>query len=122
LGILLAFHPAGLAAPLTGRVFIISPAGSERFALVFACRDFEGVRDACPRAGLSQERLARDLGVDRGNLAIQERGRHTPGLYTIVRLLPGLGVTFVEFCRTFERILKQSPPRAKKQQLFRRRA
>ena len=60
------------------------------------------------KAGLSQERLARDLGIDRGNLANLERGLHTPTFYTIIRLLPGLGVTFVEFCRTFERILKNA--------------
>ena len=47
-----------------------------------------------------------------------ERELHTPTFYTIVRLLPGLHVTFVEFVQEFERILKQS---AKKQQPFRRR-
>jgi transcriptional regulator with XRE-family HTH domain len=51
------------------------------------------------KAGLSQERLARDLGIDRGNLASLKRGLHTPTFYTIVRLLSGLHVTFVEFCR-----------------------
>jgi hypothetical protein len=58
---------------------------------------------------------------DRGNLAGLERELHTPTLYTIARLLPGLGVNFVEFCRTFERILKQSQPRSKKRQPFHRR-
>jgi hypothetical protein len=47
-------------------------------------------RSTCsPRRSLSQERLARDLGVDWGNLASLERGLHTPTFYTIVRLLPG---------------------------------
>ena len=47
-----------------------------------------------------------------------ERGMRNPTFYTIVRLLPGLHVTFVELVQEFERILKQS---AKKQQPFRRR-
>jgi transcriptional regulator with XRE-family HTH domain len=63
-------------------------------------------RSTCsPRRTLSQERLAQDLGIDRGNLAGLERGLHTPTFYTIVRLLPGLHVTFVEFVQEFERIL-----------------
>ena len=63
-----------------------------------------------PRRTLSQERLARDLGVDRGNLAGLERGMRNPTFYTIVRLLPGLHVTFVEFAQEFERILKKQQP------------
>jgi hypothetical protein len=34
-----------------------------------------------------------------------ERGLRTPRLYTILRLLPGLHVTFVEFAEEFERSL-----------------
>jgi transcriptional regulator with XRE-family HTH domain len=53
------------------------------------------VRSLRLKAGLSQERLVRELGIDRGNLAGLERGLHTPTLYTMCRLLPGLHVTFI---------------------------
>jgi len=76
------------------------------------------VRSLRREVGISQERLALGVGINRAHLAGLERGLHTPTLYTVCRLLPGLHVTFVEFCRTFERILKQS----KKQQPFRWRA
>jgi transcriptional regulator with XRE-family HTH domain len=76
------------------------------------------VRSLRLEAGISQERLALGVGINRAHLAGLERGLHTPTLYTVCRLLPRLHVTFVEFCRTFERILKQS----KKQQPFRWRA
>jgi transcriptional regulator with XRE-family HTH domain len=62
-------------------------------------------RVSSPR--LSQERLALNLDIDRGNLASLERGVHTPRLYTIARLLLGLHITFVEFIQEFERILKE---------------
>ena len=74
------------------------------------------VRSLRCEVGISQERLALGVGINRAYVAGLERGLHTPTFYTIVRLLPGLGVTFVEFCRTFERILK------KQRQPFRRRA
>ena len=66
------------------------------------------VRELRLKAGLSQERLALNLGINRANLASLERGVHTPRLYTIARLLPGLHITFVEFVQEFERILKQT--------------
>jgi transcriptional regulator with XRE-family HTH domain len=69
------------------------------------------VRELRLKAGLSQERLALNLGIDRGNLASLERGVHTPRLYTIARLLPGLHITFVEFVQEFERILNQTEKR-----------
>jgi transcriptional regulator with XRE-family HTH domain len=67
----------------------------------------QAVRELRLKAGLSQEQLARDLGIDLGTLVGLESGRRTPTLYTIVRLLPGLHVTFVEFVQEFERILKK---------------
>jgi transcriptional regulator with XRE-family HTH domain len=63
------------------------------------------VRSLRLKAGISQERLALNLGIDRGNTAGLERGLHSPRLYTILRLLPGLHVTFVEFADEFERSL-----------------
>jgi hypothetical protein len=46
------------------------------------------------KAGISQEGL--NLGIDRG---------HTPRLYTVLRLLADLHVTFVKFAEEFERTL-----------------
>ena len=66
------------------------------------------VRSLRLEAGISQERLALGVGINRAHLAGLERGLHTPTLYTICRLLPGLHVTFVEFCRKFERILRET--------------
>jgi transcriptional regulator with XRE-family HTH domain len=65
------------------------------------------VRSLRLKAGISQERLARSLGVDRANTAALERGRRTPTLYTVCRLLPGLRVTFAEFARELERNLNR---------------
>jgi transcriptional regulator with XRE-family HTH domain len=66
------------------------------------------VRSLRLEAGISQERLARDLGIARGYTAALERGRHTPKLYTIWRLLPGFHVTFPEFARELDRKLKRA--------------
>ena len=71
------------------------------------------VRSLRREVGISQERLALGAGMNRAYVAGLERGLHTPTLYTMCRLLPGLHVTFIEFCRTFERILsetKHAPP------------
>ena len=59
------------------------------------------------RAGIAQERLALEVGIDRGYLGGLERGRHSPTLETIYKLLPGLGVTFPEFAAEFEAELKR---------------
>jgi transcriptional regulator with XRE-family HTH domain len=58
------------------------------------------VRSLRLKAGISQERLARSLGVDRANTAAPERGRHTPKLYTIWRAALGLSRHSAEFGRS----------------------
>jgi len=52
------------------------------------------VRSLRCEVGISQERLALGVGINRAHLAGLERGVHTPTLYTMCRLLPGLHVTF----------------------------
>jgi transcriptional regulator with XRE-family HTH domain len=64
------------------------------------------VRELRLKAGLTQEKLAHELKIDRGNLAKAEAGRHNPSMYTMVRLLPGLRVTMVEFAEEYERNLR----------------
>jgi len=63
------------------------------------------VRSLRLKAGISQERLALNLSIDRAYTAALERGLQSPRLYAILRLLPGLRVTFVEFAGEFERTL-----------------
>jgi transcriptional regulator with XRE-family HTH domain len=65
------------------------------------------VRELRQKAGLSQEKLAHELKIDRGNLAAAEAGRHNPTMRTLVRILPGLRVSMVEFCAEFERNLRK---------------
>ena len=65
------------------------------------------VRSLRRKAGIAQERLALDAGVDRAYMSALERGAHSPTLETIYKLLPHLGVTFPEFARAFERALKR---------------
>jgi transcriptional regulator with XRE-family HTH domain len=60
------------------------------------------------RAGIAQERLALESGLDRAYMSMLERGAHAPTLETIFRLLPPLGITFTGFARALERTLKQS--------------
>jgi transcriptional regulator with XRE-family HTH domain len=66
----------------------------------------ETVRRLRLKAGISQERLALDVGRDRGDTGSLERGLRIPRLDTIFQLLPGLHVTFVEFAAEFERTLR----------------
>jgi len=57
------------------------------------------------RIQLSQENLAHQADVDRGYMGGLERELHTPTIETIYKLLPVLGVSFVEFAAEFERVL-----------------
>jgi len=67
----------------------------------------ETVRTLRQKAGIQQERLAWESGVDRGYYGGLERGEHTPTLETLYKLLPLLGVSFTEFAAEFERTLRQ---------------
>jgi len=76
-------------------------AGREQLRRAFS----DTVRILRARAGLSQEKLAMQSGVNRGYMGGMEREKHTPTLESIYRLLPALGVSFVEFATEFERVL-----------------
>lgn len=65
------------------------------------------VRSLRRRKGIAQETLAYDAGVDRGYMGALERATSTPTLEIIFRLLPELGVNFVEFACEFETHLKR---------------
>ncbi len=50
------------------------------------------LRDARKHAGLSQETLALDAGVDRAAISIYENGGREPNLHTVLKLARALGV------------------------------
>jgi transcriptional regulator with XRE-family HTH domain len=58
------------------------------------------------KAGIAQEQLALNAGIDRTYMSALEREIHSPTLETVYKLLPHLGVTFAEFAKVFERHLK----------------
>lgn len=60
------------------------------------------IRDFRHKAGIAQEDLAHAAGVDRGYMSKLERGKHAPTLDMIYRLLPPLGITFIQFAVAFE--------------------
>jgi len=55
------------------------------------------------QAGISQETLALQAGINRGYMNGMENGRHAPTLVMVSRLLSVLRVTFTEFAVEFER-------------------
>jgi transcriptional regulator with XRE-family HTH domain len=66
------------------------------------------------RIGLGQEALARGAGVDRAYMGSLERGKHTPTLEMVLKCLPLLRVTFVEFAEEFEKTAKDGQRPAKR--------
>lgn len=77
------------------------PIGREQLRRAFA----DTVRILRTSRGISQENLAKLAGVDRGYMGSLEREMHTPTLESIYKLLPALGISFVEFASEFERVL-----------------
>jgi transcriptional regulator with XRE-family HTH domain len=63
------------------------------------------VRIVRMRRGISQETLAQEAGLDRGYMGSLEREKHTPTLESVYKLLPVLGISFVEFAVEFDRVL-----------------
>lgn len=52
----------------------------------------ESLREARQRAGISQEKLAHQCGLDRTTLSLLERGKQQPTLGTILLLADHLGI------------------------------
>lgn len=59
------------------------------------------------RAGIAQEALAYQAGLERAHLSRIERGLGNPNLETIYKLLPPLAVDFPEFAAEFEKALRR---------------
>jgi transcriptional regulator with XRE-family HTH domain len=71
-----------------------------RRALSLALKEFRR------RAGLSQEALALESGVDRTHVGLIERELRSPTVETLLRLLAPLGATFTMLGREFDRQLR----------------
>lgn len=74
---------------LRGRLRVRREADPDRALAVCVA---ERVRFARAKAGLSQEALARRVGIARPNVARLEAGRHLPSLSTLRRVSKALGV------------------------------
>lgn len=60
------------------------------------------------RAGLAQETLALEAGIGRAYMSALERGLHNPTLEMAYRILPFLGVSFIQFAEEFEKHLRRA--------------
>ena len=59
-------------------------------------------------AKISQERLANDAGLNRSHVWGMEAGEKSlPTIKTLYKMLPPLGIDFVEFAQTFETAMKR---------------
>jgi len=65
------------------------------------------VRALRKRAELAQEALALAAGIDRGYMGALERGKHSPTIEMIYRLLPALKITFTDFAAEYEKTLRR---------------
>lgn len=64
------------------------------------------------KSGYAQETLALESGIDRAYMGRLERGEHVANLDTIFRLLPKLGISFIDFAVEMEiniRRVKRAP-------------
>jgi transcriptional regulator with XRE-family HTH domain len=66
------------------------------------------IRALRQRAGIAQEQLALEAGIDRGYMGRLERGESSPTLETILKMLPVLQVSFPEFAGEFEGALRRA--------------
>lgn len=70
----------------------------------------EVLRAKRKEAGLSQEKLALDVGLERTFISMMERGQRQPSLTTLLKLAPALGCSAADLVSEVERLLRR--PRA----------
>ena len=58
--------------------------------------------------GLSQEKLALDVGLERTFVSMLERGQRQPSLTTLLKLAPALGCSAADLVAEVERTMKKS--------------
>jgi transcriptional regulator with XRE-family HTH domain len=65
------------------------------------------LRDARKAAGLSQERLALDAGIERVHVSLLERGQRSPSVAMVIQLAHALNVSAAELVAEVERQTKK---------------
>ena len=64
------------------------------------------LRQLRTNTGISQEKLALDVGLDRTYISLMERGLRTPTLYTIFLLAERLDISVMEISSEVENLYK----------------
>jgi transcriptional regulator with XRE-family HTH domain len=59
------------------------------------------------KAGIAQERVALESGIDRGYMGKLERGQYVPTLDTVYKLLPVFRISFVQFAEQFDTYMRR---------------
>ncbi len=65
----------------------------------------EVLRAKRKEAGLSQEKLALDVGLERTFISMLERGERQPSLTTLLKIAPGLGCSAADLVSEVEQLL-----------------
>jgi len=79
-----------------------------------ACAFSQCIRKLRHEAGISQERLALEAGLDRSHMGRLEGGKNSPTLETLYKLFPPLGISFTQFAAEFEGCLRKCRRRTRK--------
>lgn len=67
----------------------------------------EVLRARRKEAGLSQEKLALDVGLERTFISMMERGQRQPSLTTLLKIAPALGCGAADLVADVERLLRK---------------
>lgn len=68
----------------------------------------EVLRAKRKEAGLSQEKLALDVGLERTFISMLERGQRQPSLTTLLKIAPALGCNAADMVADVEYLLRKS--------------
>ncbi|MDR2875244.1 MAG: helix-turn-helix domain-containing protein [Methylobacillus sp.] len=69
------------------------------------------LREKRKEAGLSQEVLALDVGLERTFISMLERGQRQPSLTTMLKIAPALGCSASDLMAAIERLLNETKPK-----------
>lgn len=67
----------------------------------------EVLRAKRKEAGLSQEKLALDVGLERTFISMMERGQRQPSLTTLLKIAPALECSAADLVADVERLLRR---------------
>lgn len=67
----------------------------------------EVLRTKRKEAGLSQEKLALDVGLERTFISMMERGQRQPSLTTLLKIAPALGCSAADLVADVEYLLSK---------------